>query len=183
MGKMLKPEFFNRPTLKVAQDLLGKYLVRKMGNKEIALMIVEVEAYDGPRDLASHASKGKTARTEVMFGEPGVLYIYFIYGMYNMLNIVAGPAEYPAAILIRGVEGINGPGKLTRELQIDRSLNNKKMAKVNGLWLEDRGVVIPTNKIKRTPRIGVGYAGAWKDKLYRFILADKENKKENKKRG
>ncbi len=132
-------------------------------------MITEVEAYDGPHDKASHASKGKTPRTEVMFGEPGVFYIYFIYGMYNMLNIVTGARDYPAAVLIRGVEGISGPGKLTRELSIDRTLNGLKVNKKSGLWIEDRGVVIVPKQIQKTPRIGIAYAGEWKDKPYRFI--------------
>lgn len=171
MKKILKKEFFNRSALDIAPELLGKYLVRKVGKKETALKITEVEAYDGHEDKASHAHKGKTERTEVMFGEPGVWYVYLIYGMYNMLNIVTGPKEYPAAILVRGVESINGPGKLTRELKITRSLNKKVANKASGLWIEDRGEVVVKNNIKKTPRIGVSYAEpVWSKKHYRFVL-------------
>ena len=181
MRKILKQKFFDRPVLKVAEDLLGKYLVRKVGNssstkatagkKEIALIITEVEAYDGPLDRACHAHKGRTARTEVMFGEAGRFYVYLIYGMYSMLNIVTGKKDYPAAILIRGVEGFNGPGKLTTFLKIDKKLNCKKAERSSNLWFEDRGVKISKKDIKRTPRIGVTYAGlVWSKKPYRFIL-------------
>ncbi|HTW96464.1 MAG TPA: DNA-3-methyladenine glycosylase, partial [Candidatus Methylomirabilis sp.] len=100
--KILKEKFFTRPTLLVARDLLGKFLVRKIGKKEVAVMITEVEAYDGPKDLASHASRGMTDRNAIMFGAGGYFYVYLCYGMYEMLNIVTGPKNYPAAILLRG---------------------------------------------------------------------------------
>src|SRR3989338_10263905 len=119
MSRILEPYFYNRPTLIVAQDLLGKFLVRKIGNKEITSMIIEVEAYDGFKDKASHASKGRTLRNEVMFGEAGRWYVYLIYGMYWMLNIVTGPKDYPAAILIRGVVDASGPGRLTKFFKIN----------------------------------------------------------------
>ncbi|MCL4437553.1 DNA-3-methyladenine glycosylase, partial [Patescibacteria group bacterium] len=119
MAKILNQNFFNRPTTKVAKELLGKFLVIRKGNQKIALMIIETEAYDGPNDKASHASRGKTKRTEPMFGEAGNFYIYLIYGMYYLLNVVTGPKNYPAAVLIRGAEKIdknplklNGPGKI-----------------------------------------------------------------------
>ena len=182
--KILKEKFFIRPTLLVARDLLGKFLVRKIGKKEIAVMITEVEAYDGPKDLASHASRGMTDRNAIMFGAGGYYYVYLCYGMYEMLNIVTGPKNYPAAILLRGAaapspcqgEGggevrIDGPGKLTKFLKVDRSFNKKIAAKKTGLWLEDRGVKISPAMIKRTPRIGMAYAGPiWSRKKYRFIL-------------
>lgn len=171
MKKILGQKFFERPALEVAEDLLGKFLVRRIGKREIALMITEVEAYDGPRDLACHASKGRTERTEVMFGEAGRFYVYLVYGMYSMLNVVTGKKDYPAAILIRGVEGFNGPGKLTKFLGIDKKLNCKKAQKASNLWLDDRGVKISKKDIKRTPRIGVHYAGpVWSKKPYRFTL-------------
>jgi DNA-3-methyladenine glycosylase len=164
---VLPQSFFNRSALLVAPDLLGKYLV--CGNKSV--MITETEAYDGFDDLASHASKGKTARTAVMFGPPGRWYVYLIYGMYSMLNIVTGPESYPAAVLIRGVEGINGPGKITRTFGITREFNNLPATKQTGLYIEDRGIVVPKTKIIQTPRIGVAYAGPiWSQKLWRFVL-------------
>src|SRR3954469_11003653 len=103
MKKVLSNTFFDRDTATVAQELLGTFLVRKIGRKEIAAMITETEAYDGPHDLASHASKGKTQRTEIMFGHPGNFYIYLVYGMHEMLNIVTREHGYPAAVLIRGI--------------------------------------------------------------------------------
>ncbi len=166
--KILPPSFFNRPTLEVARDLLGKFLVRRFSDgTETALRITEVEAYDGPDDKASHASKGRTPRTEVMFGEPGHFYVYLCYGLHWMLNIVTGPKDYPAAILIRGVEGGNGPARLTKALKIDGSLNTLPAAESSGLWFEDRGEKV--GKIKATPRIGVDYAGEWSKKKWRFV--------------
>jgi DNA-3-methyladenine glycosylase len=168
---VLPAAFFDRPVLEVAPDLLGKYLVRRMGGEDIALMITEVEAYDGPEDLACHARAGKTARTEVMFGPPGQWYVYLIYGMYWMLNIVVEKEGYPAAVLIRGTKEVIGPGRLTEKLQIDKTLNNLPASPESGLWIEDRGIVVPSEYIQKTPRIGVDYAGpVWATKPYRFAL-------------
>ena len=108
-----------------------------------------------------------------MFGEAGRIYIYFVYGIHHMLNIVAGKKDYPAAILIRGAGGINGPAKLTKFLDITKKINGKKADPKTGVWFEDRGEKIPLSKIKRTPRIGVQYAGKiWANKPYRFIIRD-----------
>jgi len=176
MRRILKKQFFDRPTLKVAEDMLGKYLVCEIRGKERACKITEVEGYDGHKDRASHAHKGKTERTEVMFDEAGVLYVYLVYGMYDMLNVVTGAEEYPAAVLIRGVEldgkKINGPGKLTKILGITRKKFNRKPAsKKSGLWFEDRGERVNKKDIKKTPRIGVNYAGpVWAGKPWRFVL-------------
>ena len=170
MPKILKPQFFNRPALKVAQDLLGKFIVRCYRGQETALMLTEVEAYDGHNDKASHASRGKTERNQVMFGPAGYWYVYFTYGLHWMLNIVTGPKNYPAAVLIRGTDNVIGPGRITKFLRVDKKLNGKMSSRASGLWLEDRGVVIPKSKIKKLPRIGVDYAGEWAKKPYRFIL-------------
>ncbi len=185
MATILGPDFFNRKTETVAKELLGKFLVRTIGGKassakgyggprEIAAMIMETEAYLGPHDLASHASKGRTQRTEVMFGHPGHFYVYLIYGIYEMLNIVTREHGYPAGVLIRGViiengTHLNGPGKVTRYLHIDRTLNAKPAVKETGLWVEDRGII--TGRIKKLPRVGVAYAGPlWSVKKLRFLL-------------
>ena len=168
--KILTRAFFNRPTLKVAEELIGKFLVRKIGRKEVASMIVETEAYDGPLDLACQARSGKTKRNFPMFEEAGTIYVYFTYGMHWMLNLVTGEKEYPAAVLIRGLADVSGPGRLTKKLKIDKRLNNKKLGKKSGLWVEDRGVKIKKFDIQKTPRIGVSYAGEWVKKPYRFIL-------------
>ena len=166
MVRILPPSFFSRPVLTVAEELLGKYLVAGSESH----MITEVEAYDGPEDRACHGCRGRTPRTEPMFGPGGHWYIYFIYGMYWMLNIVTNEPGYPAAVLIRGVEGFDGPGKLTKALKIDKRFNGMPAAESTGLWIEDRGVKIAPSRMQRTPRIGVSYAGPWAKKLYRFVL-------------
>ncbi len=169
MAKMLPKSFFDRKTLTVARDLLGNYLVRRVNGKIIREIITETEAYTGPHDRASHASRGKTKRTEVMFRGPGTLYVYFIYGMYEMLNVVTEKEDYPAAILIRATEHYKGPGILTRELKITRAQNGKPAAKKSGVWFEESSM--RAKHIARTPRIGVSYAGPeWANKKYRFVL-------------
>jgi DNA-3-methyladenine glycosylase len=166
-GKLLNKNFFEQPTLLVAENLLGKFLV----HDGKPYMIIETEAYDGFGDKASHASRGETPRNKVMFGEAGVWYVYFVYGMHHMLNIVTGEKDYPAAALIRGVEGISGPARLTKALGIDRTMNEQKAERKNGLWIEDRGIIIPKEHVKKTPRIGVAYAGEeWAGKPWRFVL-------------
>ena len=185
----IKKNFYNRNTLKVAQDLLGKFLIRKIGKKTIAGKIVETEGYVGPNDLASHASRGKTTRTAPMFGPPGHAYVYLVYGLNYCFNIVTEKENYPAAILIRALEPTegtdwmrrhrhtpkdersisNGPGKLCQALKIDKSLNNLDLAD-HTLWLEDRGLKIKPSEIIATKRIGVDYAGKYKNKPWRFYL-------------
>lgn len=176
----LNRKFFARSTLQVARELLGKFLVRKIGQRQIVAMITETEAYCGPNDLASHASRGRTPRTKVMFGPPGRAYIYLIYGMYHCLNIVTEKEGYPAAVLIRAAiqdtkcqiqnTKLDGPGKICKYLAINRTLNNENLTTSRQLWLEDRGIVINPHRIRRTPRIGVDYAGKYKDKKWRFVL-------------
>ncbi|MBP9855996.1 MAG: DNA-3-methyladenine glycosylase [Candidatus Pacebacteria bacterium] len=168
MRKVIGKEFLNRSAVTVAQELLGKFLVIK----NEAFMITEVEAYDGLKDLASHASRGRTLRNVPMFESAGTWYVYFVYGNYFMLNIVTGEEGYPAAVLIRGVEGIKGPGRLTKKLGIDKKFNNLKASKKTGLWIEDRGVRVKKSQIKKLPRVGVEYAGPiWNKKLWRFYLS------------
>jgi len=169
-NKSLPLKFFERKPEVVARDLIGKYLVREMGESRQALMITEVEAYAGAEDLASHARFGKTKRNEVMFGKAGVFYIYFIYGMYFMLNVVCQKRGVPSAVLIRGVAGITGPGKLTKNFKIDKSLSGKQAEIKSGLWFEDRGSKIKTERYRR---IGVNYAGEWSRKLWRFTIENK----------
>ncbi len=185
--KTLSSSFFDRPTLTVARDLLGKYLVRRSRGTTRALMITEVEAYDGPHDRASHAHRGRTPRNAVMFGEAGRFYVYFTYGMHWLANIVTGPRKYPAAVLLRGgtyenvrtredartknMEYINGPARLTKFLRIDRAQNGTLASKRNGLWIEDRGVKIPRTAIVAQKRVGVESAGpVWANKKYNFAL-------------
>jgi len=167
--KILPHSFFQRKTLVVAKDLLGKYLVRRINGKIIREKITEVEAYIGPHDLASHSSKGRTKRTEAMHAHGGTIYVYFIYGMYYMLNIVTEAKDYPAGILIRGTEKTSGPGRVAKKFKIDKELYGKKLGNLSGLWIE-QGEEISTIKILKTPRIGVNYAGIWANKPFRFLL-------------
>jgi DNA-3-methyladenine glycosylase len=174
VGKVLSRSYFNQPTLDVARSLIGKYLIRDSGQRLLAGKIVEVEAYIGPEDKACHASKGRTARTEVLFGPPGRAYVYLCYGMHEMLNVVTEQDGFPAAILLRAVECdgmlIDGPGRLTRAFGINRRLNRWDLTAGEALWFEDRGVSLPRGALKTYPRIGVGYAGEWAEKLWRFRL-------------
>ena len=134
------------------------------------LRITETEAYHGPEDRACHASKGRTARTEVMFGPAGCWYVYLCYGMHEMLNLVTGPRDWPAAVLIRGVEELTGPGRLTRALSISRELNGAAAVEACGLWIESAEVgLVAEDEIVDGPRVGVDYAGPeWAGKPWRF---------------
>lgn len=165
----LNAAFFTQNTLTVARELIGCYLVRRIGEHTFRLKITETEGYVGPHDLACHASKGRTKRTEVMFGEAGTLYVYMIYGMYFMLNVITEEKGFPAAVLIRSAGAHVGPGRLTRALEIDLRLNGKQAIPENGLWFEKRDM--PVGTIKTTKRIGIAYAGPiWAEKEYRFVL-------------
>jgi DNA-3-methyladenine glycosylase len=187
--KRLSRKFFERPTLWVAQNLLGKILVRNYRGKKIMAIITETEAYIGENDLACHASHGRTRRTEIMYGEAGHTYIYLIYGIHYMFNIVTERKDFPAAVLIRAIRinekfktkneklvdlstealaKVDGPGKVTKYLQIKKLLNDEDLITSRNLWLEDSGKINRT-KIKKTPRIGVDYAGTWCHKPWRFI--------------
>lgn len=176
---ILKKDFYDRSSLDVAKQLLGCFLIRKSGDKIWRTKIVETEAYEGQKDLASHASRGKTPRNAVMFGEAGIFYVYFTYGMHHMLNVVTGPKDHPAAVLIRAVEPIsdvdgktNGPARLTKTLQIGKNFNTlPAYAKKFGLWIET-GDKIKKNQVVCAKRIGVDYAKEYKEKLWRFYIKD-----------
>lgn len=175
MKKLSRP-FFARPAIELAQALIGKILVRRAGSGKRRARIVETEAYVGPEDLACHSSRGKTQRTQVMFGPAGHAYVYLIYGMYDMLNIVAGTEPSGQAVLIRAAEpldgweaDLSGPGKLARELGLTRAHNGLDLTG-NELSLWDAND--PPPRIERTKRIGVDYAEHWKDELLRFLDAD-----------
>jgi DNA-3-methyladenine glycosylase len=169
-GKVLTQKFFERETEIVARELLGKFLVRSVGKTVIASMITETEAYDGFEDLASHARFGPTKRNAPMFGHGGYWYVYLCYGVHWLLNITTREHGYPAAVLIRGVADADGPGKLTKHLRIDGGLSGKKADRSSALWIEDRGVEIALSKIEIGPRVGVDYAGEWKEKHLRFRI-------------
>jgi DNA-3-methyladenine glycosylase len=152
---------------------LGKVLVRSGADGRIEGIITEVEAYHTAADLACHASKGRTKRTELLFGPAGIWYVYLCYGIHEMLNLVTGPAKHPAAILIRGIQGVSGPGRVTRHLSVDRRLNGAPARPESGLHVEDWGLVIPRGRIVAGPRVGIDYAGpVWAAKPWRFRVAD-----------
>ncbi len=166
--KLLK-KFFLRDVLKVAPELLGKYLVRDYETKgTVRYLITEVEAYRGEEDKACHVSKGRTKRTEIMYHEGGKIYVYLVYGMYWMLNIVTGEKDNPQAVLIRGIENFKGPGILSGELKVDNSFYGEDLISSNRIWIENSN---KKNDFYTAPRIGIGYAGdEWKNKPWRFIL-------------
>jgi DNA-3-methyladenine glycosylase len=170
--------FFERGTLTVARALIGMHLVHDDGRTVRAGRIVETEAYLGPRDLAAHSARGRTRRTEVMFGPPGHAYVYFIYGCWNCLNVVTGRVGVPHAVLLRALEplgdlaeGTWGPGLLCRALRIDRRLNGVDLLG-DELWLESPQRRQPAGRIARARRIGVDYAGDWAQRPWRFFDRD-----------
>jgi DNA-3-methyladenine glycosylase len=182
--------FYEQNTLDVARQLLGKHLVRRHADGMTVGRIVETEAYVGPEDKACHASRGRTPRTEIMFGPAGYAYVYFVYGFHHMLNIVTETEDFPAAVLIRAVEPIkgidlmrerrgieesrqlaSGPGKLCEAFAIDRTLNGSDLCG-SALYIRDDGDSTP-HIVTRT-RIGVDYAGKWKHKPWRFLIRGNE---------
>ncbi len=167
----LKRSFYIRDVLEVAPELPGKILAVKKNNKIERYLLTEVEAYRGEEDLACHACKGKTKRNAVMYEQGGLIYVYLIYGMYWMLNFVTGKKNEPQAVLIRGIEGFNGPGKLTKHLLIDNSYYGEDLIISDRIWVEEG---IKNNyKIKSLPRIGIDYAGDyWKNIPWRFAISE-----------
>ena len=169
MAGRLSFNFYSRDVLEVAPELLGKFLVCRLPDGSLEKRIItETEAYKGVDDLACHASKGKTERNKVMFDKGGLVYVYLVYGMYWMLNFVTSEKDIPEAVLIRGIEGYEGPGKLTRFLKIDRSYYGEDLTISNRIWVEGSGKKI---KFVTTPRIGIDYAGEyWKNIPWRFVI-------------
>jgi DNA-3-methyladenine glycosylase len=168
-GIRLTRDFFTRDVLVVAPELVGKTLAVNLPDSVAGrYMITEVEAYNGSGDLACHASKGRTPRTEIMYSKGGHLYIYLIYGMYWMLNVVTGEEDNPQAVLIRGLKGFKGPGRLTKSLGITKSLNREDVVTSEKIWFEDAGII---PEINTGPRIGIDYAGDyWKTLPWRYYV-------------
>lgn len=174
--KKLPRSFFRRPATELAHALIGKILVRPIHGKAFQARIVETEAYLGPHDLASHASKGRTRRTEVLFGPAGKAYVYVIYGMYEMLNVVAGGVGEAQAVLIRAAQPLNGwkadlsgPGRLTRAFQITRSENGLDLTGDQLYFLDNPAYQA---RVVSAKRVGIEYAREWKDAPLRFLDAD-----------
>ena len=168
-GIRLSREFFIRDVLEVAPEMPGKNMVIQLKDGSFGrFRVTEVEAYRGSEDRACHAFRGRTPRTEIMFHEGGRLYIYLIYGMYWMLNIVTGEKDIPQAVLIRGVEDYPGPGKMTKALGIDKSFYGVDLVTSDRIWFEDDGSVLP---VRNGPRINIDYAGEyWKSRPWRYYL-------------
>jgi len=168
----LKRDFYLNPTLQVAKDLIGKFLIHKKGNKIYQAQIIETEAYSGFNDMASHAAKKKTKRNEIMFKQGGCAYVYLIYGMYHCLNVVTEKNGYPSAVLIRALDYPNsdGPGKLCREFEITKQIHNGIDLTGNVLWIEDRGI---KPNIVSDKRICVDYAGESANWPWRFVIKEK----------
>ena len=166
--RRLSHEFYCGDVLDIAPALIGKAIVRSWEDgRQTRHIITETEAYRGEEDLACHASKGKTTRTAVMYGEGGNLYMYLIYGMYWMMNVVTSVKDNPQAVLIRGLQDVSGPGRLTRRLQIDGSYNQENLITSPRIWIEDNGFKVDFSTHKR---IGIDYAGEiWKNKEWRFL--------------
>lgn len=165
----IKKSFFNRDALGVAEDLLGKLLIRKVERKTIQARIIETEAYIGEEDKACHARFGKTKRNAVMYESGGKIYVYLCYGIHNLLNIVTGDKDHPEAVLIRKVKLEDGselgPGSLTKFLNIDRSLSERNLG--GELYIADDGFKV--KQILKDKRVGIGYAEEYADKPWRFI--------------
>lgn len=175
--QILQRSFYEKNTILVAKELLGKYLVHQYVSTEYIAKIVEVEAYLGSHDLACHASKGLTNRTKTMFGPPGYAYVYMIYGMYHCMNVVTEPEGHGSAVLIRAVEPIknitaktNGPGLLSKAMHIDKKLNEHDLLSKNFHIVSENNYRNFT--IVQKPRIGVDYAGEWAKKDLRFYIKD-----------
>jgi DNA-3-methyladenine glycosylase len=166
----LTRDFYTRDVLIVAPELIGKELVvRSNDNSFKRYVITDVEAYRGAEDKACHASKGRTGRTEIMYHEGGKIYVYFVYGMYWMLNVVTSVKDDPQAVLIRGIYGYKGPGILSREIGIDGSYYGEDLAISERIWIEETGRAL---KFRTGKRIGIDYAGeGWKNKPWRFYVS------------
>ncbi len=172
----LTRDFFTRDVLDVAPELLSMVLVIKSPDGQAKRYIIsETEAYRGEEDLACHASKGRTARTETLYLEGGRLYVYFVYGMYWMLNVVTGAEDFPQAALIRSLTCCSGPGRLTRLIGIDKTFNGEDLVTSRRIWIEKSGI-IPI--FSTSPRIGIDYAGEyWKSRPWRYFLTQASNGK------
>jgi len=173
-NSILTGTFFHRDALEVAPDLVGKLIVRTLDDgSEVTLRITETEAYRGEEDTACHASKGRTPRTELLYGKSGVIYVYLCYGMHWLMNVITGDEGHPQGVLFRACEVYNGPAKLTKKLGIDKSFNGESFCGNPRIRIEDDGY---RAEIETLPRVGINYATPeYRDILWRF--ADKNRKK------
>lgn len=168
----LDEKFFHRDCLDVAPDLVGKLIVRKINDDIIKVRITETEAYRGEEDKGCHASRGRTPRTELLYRESGIIYVYLCYGMHWLMNVITGEKDMPQGVLFRAGEKFNGPAKLTKRLSINGGFNGKSITENEEIWIEDDGYI---PEIITAPRVGIDYAGdEWKNKPWRFIDKNKK---------
>ena len=164
---ILRPAYFLRPATELAPDLLGKILCRATPAGVLRRRITETECYFGEEDTACHAHHGRTPRTDALYQKGGITYIYLCYGIHSLLNIVTGKENHPEAVLIRGVEGADGPGRVTKELGLTTAQNRLPLTKESGIWLEDDGA--PPPAFTALPRVGIDYAApADRERLWRY---------------
>ncbi|MBN2166618.1 MAG: DNA-3-methyladenine glycosylase [Marinilabiliaceae bacterium] len=173
----LNSDFYQQDVISVAKMLLGAILVRQFDDgTQLRLTISEVEAYKGEDDLGCHASKGRTPRTEIMYCQGGKVYVYLIYGMYWLLNVVTGHKDHPEAVLIRGSKEIYGPGKIGKALHLDKSFYGENLCTSKRIWIEK--AINKPEKIYELPRVGIDYAGPhWSKVLWRFTTEEEKIRK------
>jgi len=168
---VLDKEYFSRPATELAGDLLGKWLCVRQGECVLRRRITETECYFGEGDTACHAHKGRTPRTDTLYQAGGITYIYLCYGIHSLLNIVTGAQDHPEAVLIRGVEGASGPGRVTKLLGLTTAQNRTPLCPQFGIWVEDDGA--PTPDFITAPRVGIDYAApADRDRPWRYIVKE-----------
>lgn len=169
MMERLEADFFHRDCLEVAPDLVGKLLIRQLPDGTILQeRIAETEVYRGEEDEACHAHKGRTKRTELLYRESGLIYVYLCYGMHWLMNVITGEPEQPQGVLFRAGVVHDGPAKLTRYLQVDKQWNGDSFLTCSNLWVADDGF---RSKIQTAERVGIGYAGeVWQKKQWRFLI-------------
>ena len=177
MNKKLGYSFFHRDKLTVARELAGKIIARKYPDgKVVKVRITETEAYGGEEDKACHASKGRTPRTELLYGKAGIIYVYLCYGMHWLMNIISGEEGTPEGVLLRAGENYTGPAKLTKAIGVDKHFNGQPIYGNKEIWIEDDGKEFD---IVTDVRVGIDYAGEeWKNKPWRFIIREKSEDKE-----
>jgi DNA-3-methyladenine glycosylase len=172
LGRVILPSELRGPATELAPWLIGKILCRDIEGVILRSRITETECYFGEEDTACHAHKGRTERTDIMYRAGGNAYVYLCYGIHSLLNITTGAEGHPEAVLIRGIENITGPGRVTKFMKIDRELNKKELIRENRLWLEDDGLVL---KYITDKRVGIDYASEeYRNKYWRFIAVGKK---------
>jgi len=170
---VLKEDFYSRPATELAPLLLGKLLCRRVGDAVLRRRITETECYFGEEDTACHAHKGRTPRTDTLYQQGGITYVYLCYGIHSLLNVVTGAKNHPEAVLVRGVEGASGPGRVTKALGITCADNRLALIPENGIWIEDDDTPVPPHQC--LPRVGIDYAAkADRDRLWRYLVEKEE---------